>query len=167
VPTALQFLGRRLPPTLDLTNNPPAPQLLKARQIMPCYTAWYDNVMPGSPEFARAMQTVQAQLRAVNHIIDYYYTAFGLALPAIPEGVPVAPMRQPRAPKEYALRESICHHFACDGIDFMTLFDVATLLHEKDEKQRSYLAVIRPCSMLMKQHQDKFIVAYRPSANSE
>ncbi len=133
---------------------------------MPCYTAWYEHVTPGTPDFVRAMQAVQAQLRAITHIIDYYYTAFGLSLPVLPDGVPVDPMRQPRATKEYVLRETICHHFACDGVDFMTLFDVATLLDESDKGQRSYLAVIRPCSMLMKQYQDRFVVAYRPPSDS-
>ena len=130
---------------------------------MPCYTAWYEYVNPGTPEFAQAQKVVEAKLRAITHVINYYYASTGLTLPVLPDGVPINPMRQPRSRKEYGLREMICHHLACDGVDFITLFDVASLLDERQADQRSYLAVIRPCSMLMKANQNKFVVAYPPA----
>jgi hypothetical protein len=137
---------------------------------MPCYTPWYGYSHPGSPEFARALKAVHAKLRAVKHVVDYYYEAYGLSLPSLPDGAEIDPMRQPRAPSEYRVREMICHHLACDGIDFMGLFDVASVLDDADKGDRAYLAVIRPCSMLMKQHTDKFVVAYpkyQEEGNSE
>lgn len=134
---------------------------------MPCYVAWYEYVTSGTSEFAEALQAVQGKLRAIMHVIDYYYAAAGLSLPDLPVGVPVNPFRHPRSPKEYGVREMICHHLACDGVDFMTLFDVASLLDERKTDQKAYLSVIRPCSMLMKQHQNKFVVAYNNMAGSD
>jgi hypothetical protein len=127
---------------------------------MPCYTVWYEGLRPDTSDFASAKQAVEVKLRAVVHVIDYYYAAGGMSLPVLPDGVAIDPMRQPRSPKEYGLREVICHHLACDGIDFMDLFNVATLLDEQNKDQRAHLAVIRPCALLMKQYQAKFVVAY-------
>jgi hypothetical protein len=50
----------------------------------------------------------------------------------------------------------ICHHFACDGINFCTLYDVCTLLDSQDKLNRGYMAVILPCATLMREGADEF-----------
>jgi hypothetical protein len=123
---------------------------------MPCYTAWDQSLTPGTLEYLQAEEQVQEKLKAVIHIVDYYYTAFVHAMPDLPDGVSIDSTRQPRSEKEMSIREMICHHFACDGINFLTLYDVCSLLDSQDKQQRAYLAVIHPCAYLMRANRDKF-----------
>lgn len=123
---------------------------------MPCYTAWNEFLTPDTPEYLQAEERVQAQLKAVRHIVDYYYTAFAHPMPDLPDDVSIDSSRQPRSKKEISIREAICHHFACDEIDFCTLYDVCSLLESRDRHQRTYLAVILPCATLMRVHGAKF-----------
>jgi len=126
---------------------------------MPCYSAWNDYLEPGTPQYEEAKAAVTTKLHAVRHIIDYYYRAHGQQLPQLPDGVILDPFRQPRAPAELALREMICHHFSCDGVNFCTLYDVASLLNVQIPTERAYLAVVLPCATLMRMNKDKFVPA--------
>jgi hypothetical protein len=123
---------------------------------MPCYTAWNDYLQPNTPEYLNAEREVRAKLRAVQHIVDYYYTAFSHALPQVPKSVQIDCTRQPRARREQKIREMLCHHFACDEVHFTTLYDVCTLLDAHDDKDRAYLAVIEPCAFLMRSEYRRF-----------
>ena len=53
-------------------------------------------------------------------------------MPDLPDGVDIDSMRQPRSEIEMSIRVKICHHFACDGIHFCTLYDVCSLLESQD-----------------------------------
>ena len=123
---------------------------------MPCYAGWNADLSPGTPEYLRAEVQVRAQLNSVKHIVDYYYAAFEHLLPDLPDGTSIDPLRQPRSKTEMSIREAICHHFACDGIHFCTLYDVCSLLDAENKAQRAYLAVILPCATLMRSHGGKF-----------
>lgn len=98
-----------------------------------------------------------AKLRAVTHIIDYYYKSHGLQLPKLADGTMVDSHRQPRSPRELALREMICHHFSCDGLDFCSLYDVASLLSPQIATEKAYLAVVLPCATLMRMQKERFV----------
>lgn len=123
---------------------------------MPCYTPWYSYLEPESEEYKRAHREVTAQLHAVKHIIDYYYRVAELQLPVLPRHVEIDATRQPRSRHESRIREMICHHFACDGIHFVMLYDACSLLDENDSEDRPYLAVIAPCAFLMRSDTDRF-----------
>ncbi|MGQ2923453.1 hypothetical protein INQ48_35040 (plasmid) [Variovorax paradoxus] len=128
---------------------------------MPCYSPWNEYLELGTPQFEQAKAVVVAKLRAVTHIIDYYYQSHGLQLPALAEGTVIDSHRQPRSLREFALREMICHHFSCDGVDFCSLYDVASLLSPQVEKERAYLAVVLPCATLMRTHKERFAPSRR------
>ncbi len=117
---------------------------------MPCYSPWYTYVAPNSEDYRNAEEKVRAKLAAVKHVVDYYYKADGHPLPNLPHATHVDHHRQPRSPRELALREMICHHLVCDELDFMDLYDVCTLLHEEVPSERAYLAVIHPCANLIR-----------------
>ena len=123
---------------------------------MPCYTAWNEFLDPDTPEYLQAREHVRARLKAVEHIVDYYYAAFGQPMTDLPNGVSVDPFRQPRSTKETSIREMICHHFACHGIDFCTLYDVCSLLDVDDSRERAYSAVILPCATLLRSEGTKY-----------
>jgi hypothetical protein len=123
---------------------------------MPCYTAWNQSLTPGTPKYLQAEEQVREKLKAVMHIVDYYYKAFEYSMPDLPDGVSIDSMRQPRSEKEMSVREMICYHFACDGISFLTLYDVCSLLESQDKLQRPYLAIILPCAYLMRASRNKF-----------
>jgi len=89
---------------------------------MPCYTAWNANLSPGTPEYVRAEAEVKEKLQSIKHIVDYYYRANSFDMPNLPEGVAIDAFRQPRSAKESAIREAICHHFACDAVDVSSRF---------------------------------------------
>ncbi len=123
---------------------------------MPCYTAWNEDLRPGSPDYLIAELQIHAKLKAVRHIVDYYYKAFEYPMPDVPDSLCIEPFRQPNTNQEMSIREMICHHFSCDGIHFCTLYDVCSLLDAEDKGQRSYLAVILPCANLMRANGTQF-----------
>ncbi len=133
---------------------------------MPCYSAWYEFLKPDSPEYRETKARVEAKLSSVQHIVDYYYSTHNFKLPELPRGTDIDPFRQPRSKAELKLREMICHHFACDGVNFCTLYDVCTLLSEQDDEQRSYLAVIMPCATLMRQDKEKYPSNWSKNGNA-
>ena len=132
---------------------------------MPCYTAWNEYLTPDTPEYLRAKEIVRAKLNAVKHIVNYYYKAHEGTLPTLPDGTLIDPFRQPRSSKEMAIREAICHHFACDGIHFCTLYDVCTLLDSEVREDQACLAVILPCATLMRTELTKFNPSFSSSGD--
>ena len=95
---------------------------------MPCYNSWDSYLTPNTPAYERAKSVVEAKLMSIQHIIDYYYSTHRYPLPNLPANTKIDPFRQPRSGRELSIREMICHHFACDGINFCTLYDACTLL---------------------------------------
>ena len=127
---------------------------------MPCYNAWNECLTPGTTEYLRAEAEVRAKLESITHIVDYYYGVNSFAMPSLPDGVAVDPLRQPKSAKEASIRDAICHHFACDEVGVSTLYDACSLLDERRPEQRSYLAVILPSATLLRQHPQKFKTTY-------
>lgn len=127
---------------------------------MPCYSAWNEHLKPGTPEYLRAEAEVRAKLESIKHIVDYYYEVNGFAMPSLPDGVAVDPFRQPKSSNESAIREAICHHFACDVVGVSTLYDACSLLDENRPDERAYLAVILPSVALLRQHPKRFKTVY-------
>lgn len=127
---------------------------------MPCYSAWNENLKPGTPEYLLAEAEVRAKLESIKHIVDYYYEVNRFAMPSLPDGVAVDPFRQPKSAKESSIREAICHHFACDEVGVSTLYDACSLLDESRPEQRAYLAVILPSATLLRQQPQKFKTSY-------
>ncbi len=128
---------------------------------MPCYTAWNEDLSPGTPDYLKAESKVHAKLKAVQHIVDYYYKAFEHSLPDVPISMSIDPFRQPKSNREMRIREMICHHFSCDGIHFCTLYDVCSLLDAEDKGQRAYLAVILPCANLIRANGEKYRINFQ------
>lgn len=131
---------------------------------MPCYSAWNEYLKPDTPAYAKAKSEIEAKLLSVKHIVNYYYATHSFKLPSLPLNVEIDPFRQPRSQREVAIREMISHHFACDGVNFCTLYDVCSLLDPSREPDRSYLAVILPCAALMRQDTKKYPFDFERSA---
>ena len=49
---------------------------------MPCYTEWDAYLHEGSSEYKTAKEKLEAKLKAVKHIIDYYYGVFRVTVSA-------------------------------------------------------------------------------------
>ena len=126
------------------------------QSAVPCCNSWDDFLTPNTPEYSRAEAELRAKLQAVIHVVDYYYLAFGHQLPQLPERTKIDPERQPKSKKEMAIREMICRHLACDGVDFCTLYDFCSLLNPAVPQEHSYLAVIWPSAHLMRTDPGKF-----------
>jgi hypothetical protein len=105
---------------------------------MPCYERWDEYLKPGSPEYIETRTKLQAQQRAVEHIIDHYYAVAG-RLVSDP-----LPATEPRA--DAAIVEQIVHHMDCDDIRFTTLYDIGTLLNADDSRDAPYARVISLCA---------------------
>ena len=48
---------------------------------MPCYTEWDAYLEKGSKEYETKKAELEAKLKAVRHIVDYYYGSAGLSVP--------------------------------------------------------------------------------------
>ena len=117
---------------------------------MPCFTDWFDYFVQGTPEWTKAERKARAKLKSIKHIIDYYYESNAYSLPDLPAGTRIDMNRQPKNHRERQIRNLICHHFLCDGVGPQTLRDVAYLLDERADLDRSYLAVIWPTYVLLR-----------------
>lgn len=127
---------------------------------MPCYSAWNENLEPGSAEYADAESEVRAKLQSIKHIVDYYYEVNGAEKPNLPVDTTIDPLRQPRSSKEMAIREAICFHLSCDDVGVSTLYDACSLLGAGAAGDRAYLAVILPCASLLQQDPARFKTVY-------
>lgn len=92
----------------------------------------------------------------MKHIVEYYYRARRHPLPQLPVEVRIDPTRQPRSNKEILIREMICHHMACDGVHFTTIYDSCSLLSHEDPTDRPYLAVLENCAFRLRQNFEVF-----------
>lgn len=122
---------------------------------MPCYTAWNEYLKPGTPEYLTAEEIVRAKLKAVQHIVDYYYEAFDQRIPRAETYECTSMPYEPASLREKKLLEIICHHFSCDGIHFTMLYDVRSVL-ECRKGGRAYDAIITYCASLMRAERGRY-----------
>ena len=124
---------------------------------MPCYTQWDAYLKRGSDEYRKARSELQAKLKAVLHVIDYYYQLHRFAVP--PATRPKKALYVEMAHLEYQIEardlggideqkviKQIIHHMICDEIHFTTLYDVSSLLRVNDPRQCGYRRVILICA---------------------
>jgi hypothetical protein len=124
---------------------------------MPCFVGWNAHLTPGTPEYDRALAELRAKLLAVKHIVRYYYGAAGLDLPRGVSGADLPPA--PSSEKERRTWKGICHHCACDGVHFTTLYDLLTILDPASEEDSSYRHVIFGCAHKMRSESEVFRTA--------
>lgn len=113
---------------------------------MPCFTRWDEWLKEGTPEYDRAKTEVEAKLRSVKHIVNYYYHAARFSVPAVDSDVPHFLKDASATEEEARLLEIIAHHFACDEIDVGTLYDVCSLLSAEVPADRAYSRIIHVCA---------------------
>ena len=119
---------------------------------MPCYSEWDAYLTKGTNEYEEAKTKLEAKLKSVKHIIDYYYNTKGFLVPeAKHSGKKAMFIEQvheefesssPYLNNETPIIEAIAHHCICDGIHFTDMYDLATLLEMKDAKEAGYARVI-------------------------
>lgn len=132
---------------------------------MPCYTRWDACLPEGSDEYAAKRDEMEAKLKAVLHIVDYYYGASGwqappasfsassgmdLFHPFAHDHFRVEGVEAPGVDEEQGILDSIVQHFCCDEINSGTLYDLVSLLDLKDPAQAGYARVILLCAIAMR-----------------
>lgn len=124
---------------------------------MPCYTAWNEHLDEGSPDYERTRAELEAKLRSVKHVVDYYYRAFRVRLPKArliddEQGLEApwsfAPERYPR--NEKRVLDRIYHHLCCDEVHFTTLYDLVSLMDVHDAVEAGYARVLLECAARMR-----------------
>lgn len=153
------LLRRRLLPSRKQASS----RLIKDLQ-MPCYTAWNEYLEPGTPEYSAAEQRVRAKLKAVQHIVNYYYRAFDQRFPLVKIKEGTSASYKPASTREKRLLEMICHHFACDGIHFTTLYDACSVL-DCGQGERRHKGIIMYCATLMRSEMGQYRVGAPDSAD--
>ena len=125
---------------------------------MPCYNEWDAYLEKGSKEYESRKAELEAKLKAVRHIIDYYYRVNRKPIPSVDfsgaEKVSGESVRgyfafqdvSDSPPEEKPVLEAIMHHFACDQIHFTTLYDLVSLLDVKDPEEGGYARVMMLCA---------------------
>lgn len=126
-------------------------------KTMPCYSEWDAYLGKGSKEYEDKKKELKTKLKAVKHIIDYYYGVERIY-------VPCAKYSGERTWQELAHREfsidgdslgeadewqiikKIAHHCSCDGINFTLLYDLVSLLNHRDPFEAGYVRVLLTCA---------------------
>ena len=120
---------------------------------MPCYTEWDAYLEEGSKEYADTRARLEAKLKAVRHIVDYYYGSAGLSVPPARWSGSQAFMQLAHnefsiddaaldGRDEQPILEAITHHCACDEIHFTLLYDLVSLLDLKNAEDAGYARVM-------------------------
>jgi hypothetical protein len=139
-------------PLLDLTASGADPRRIYApnrtcrRRTTPCYTEWDAYLDKGSPKYRAAKAKLEAKLKAVQHIVDYYYRFHRRTVPKAKHAgnrtfIELADQAfevdagDSGGPDDDEFIERITQHCACDGIRFTTLYDLVSLLDLKDAQQ--------------------------------
>ena len=121
---------------------------------MPCFVGWDEHLKPGTPEYDRGRAELHAKFLVIKHIVRYYYGAAGVSLPRGSRTADLPPA--PSSEKERRIWKGICHHCACDGVHFTTLYDVCSIIDPASEEDCSYRHVIFGCGHQMRCKPDKF-----------
>lgn len=141
---------------------------------MPCYTEWDAYLDKASDEYASKKAEMEAKLKAVRHIVDYYYGVAGLRVPPARHSgrqtwqemahreFLIDPHHLPGAAED-GIVKSIAHHCACDGIDFLLLYDLVSLLDVGNVHDAGYARVLLTCADELRANRE----AYRPVMGTE
>jgi len=122
---------------------------------MPCYTEWDAYLDKESDEYRTKKAELDAKLKTIRHIVDYYYGVHRLPVPqarhterqafmelADGEVAAVGMTSGTEAP----VLQQIQHHLACDGVGFTELYDLTSLLNLQDPIEAGYARVIMICA---------------------
>lgn len=124
---------------------------------MPCYTEWDAYLKKGSHEYETKKAELESKLKAVKHIVDYYYGIEGYRVPsARPLGgrawlekahrefeVDVSILGESN---EEVIVKNIARHCACDGIHFTLIYDLVSLLNVQDNNEAGYARIMMACA---------------------
>lgn len=124
---------------------------------MPCYTEWDAYLKKGSHEYEAKKAELEAKLKAVKHIVDYYYGIEGLRIPPAKHSGERTWLEMAHQEfefdasaldgrKEELIIKNIAHHCACDGIHFMLIYDLVSLLDVQDSYEAGYARIMMACA---------------------
>ena len=134
---------------------------------MPCYTEWDAYLDKGSGAYRTEKAQLEAKLKAVMHIVDYYYGVERLRVPPVRHsGSPVflemdhlefeIDSGAMHGMDEKRIFENISHHFSCDGIGFTLLYDLVSLLNLHDKEDAGYARVMMICASKLRGDSDRY-----------
>lgn len=128
---------------------------------MGCYTEWDAYLEKGSKAYKEKEDELKAKLKAVKHIVDYYYSLKGLVVPHATHSGKSSWIET--AENEFSVNskevddlnevktiDSITHHVMCDQIHFTTLYDICTLLNLDVPEDARYARVIMKCANIVR-----------------
>jgi len=114
-------------------------------------------VNKGSHEYETKKTELEAKLKAVKHIVDYYYGIEGLRIP--PAKHPGERTWLEMAHQEFefdasaldgrneeSIIKNIAHHCACDGIHFTLIYDLVSLFNPGDNNEAGYARIMMACA---------------------
>jgi len=136
---------------------------------MPCYTEWDAHLDKGSEKSRTAKAKLEAKLKAVQHIVDYYYRFHGRSVPKakhsgnrtfieLADQAFEADAEDSDGANDEEIIERITQHCACDGIHFTTLYDLVSLLDLKDAQQCGYAWVMLTCANAIRRHTWRYLI---------
>ena len=124
---------------------------------MPCLLECDAYLNKGSQEYENKKVELETKLKAVKHIVDYYYGVERLRVPlAKPSGQQTwLGMAQLRfkvdksalcGGNEDRILKNIAHHCSCDGIHFTLIEDLVSLLDIHDHQEAGYARILMVCA---------------------
>ena len=127
------------------------------RQNMPCYTEWNAYLDKGSQEYKTKEAELNAKLKSVKHILDYYYGVRRLRVPPATHSGEQAWLEMAHQQFEVEKTElhgvdeehiikNIAHHISCDGIHFTLIYDLVSLLDIQNTNEAGYARVMMTCA---------------------
>lgn len=135
---------------------------------MPCYIEWDAYLSEGTPEYASTKAKLEAKLKAVKHIVDYYFGVEHLRVP--PARYFGKGNYSPRDPREFEAGDtnspldtegrivrSIAYHCSCDRIRFTLLYDVVSLLDIRDPAEAGYARIMLACAYEMRANKGQYM----------
>lgn len=109
------------------------------------------------PEYETAKSRLEAKLKAVRHVVDYYYEVEGLRVS--PATYLDERMHLEQAHSQFYINESdlrgkdeniviknIAHHLSCDGVRFTKIYDLVSLLNIHNKNEAGYARILMTCA---------------------
>jgi hypothetical protein len=135
---------------------------------MPCYTEWNAYLNEGTPEYASTKAELEAKLKAVKHIVDYYFEVDHLRVPparysgeesCIPMDHREFETDDTDSPLDTEVRiiRSIAYHCSCDRIHFTLLYDLVSLLDIHDPGEAGYARIMLACAHEIRAHKGQYL----------
>lgn len=124
---------------------------------MPCYTEWDTYLDKGSPEYEAKKAEMEAKLKAVKHIVDYYYGIERLRVPPARHSGKKTwgemahrefefDPGELRGKNEESILRNIARHCSCDGIHYVVIYDLVTFLNIHDPVDAGYARIVMICA---------------------